>query len=683
MFPITPRGKTPLTQNGFKDATNEAEVVREWWTRWPSANIGLATGSLYRSGHGGLWQSTGTSADVSLQVGEESGLLVIDIDPRNGGTVPEGLPTTLTAVTGGGGLHYYYTYNPQLVGVGQGFRKVLSTGVDIKAEGGYVIIPPSLTESNYRYLREDAHIEACPDWLLEACQKPHNENLRVETGGVGSDPTDTRPGSIFNRTASWSDILEPHGWVAVYRQDEEVFWRRPGKNEGISATTNYSSSGLFHCFTTSTEFDSGAAYSPFAVYSQLNYGGDFSAAAQSLNADTAITTANLTKREEYTFEPAFPEGHFVTEYISYASKQTDAPREYHEAAALVLLALVTSQCKAKLSPYPSGLATNLYISLVGSTTRSRKSTAQKIALDLAKAVVPAAILPNRATPEALIKALSNKHGIATVWMPDEFGVALAEIYNRDFLSGLEELLLTIYGGDNYEYQRSNDALYIRDPHTSILAASTPESISRSGATALESGLLPRFAVVYPKVLPEPRAVTNASTNLAVERAHLISRLFQIQQWANVNKEITFTDDALRALNESEVHMGSGAGSGRLPTMLYKSAILSLAGTQRRGQDENMVGTIEAETATHVVARWKQGVESLLPLLYKGGSDPAMEAQMEFALGVLRNENGQAPRTVVARAISTTKGKLDVIEQTLLDRGLITLNTQGGKVWVIR
>jgi len=668
VFPLVPGGKEPLTEHGFKDATTDSETIVAWWTRWPSANIGRWLGyNAYGSG-------------------DEASTLVIDIDPRNGGVVPEELPLTLTCLTGGGGYHYYYSYLPNNVG-GQGFRKVLQDGVDIKASRGYVVLPPSVTESVYQWDVEEVPLTPCPDWLLKACQKPSDANLTPEMGSVVDDPTDTRPGTLFNRTARIEDILEPHGWTRVYTQGVESFWRRPGKSEGISATYNYNGSKLFHVFTSSTELEPDQAYSLFGLYAALEYGGDYREAALSLETTRLTASANLVQPEEYSFEHAYPAGHFVTAYIEYASKQTDAPTEYHESAALSLLALATSHCKAELAPYPTGLSSNLYVSLVGTTTRSRKSTAQKIAGDIAKAVSPGSILPNRATPEALIKALAGKSGIPTIWMPDEFGVSLAEIYNRDYLKSLEELLLTLYAGEDYTYERSMDVLRIREPHLSILAAGTPESIGRAGATAAESGLLPRFAVVYPKVLPTPRVVTTTPEGLAVERASLISRLQQIMQWANTHKEITFDQEALSILNEAELRLVNSSGGQRLPTMLYKVALLGLAGAVvgRGGasihpSSECRVGRVSALSAVSVVERWRQGMERLIPLLYKGGADPAFEKQLELAMVTLNEHGGTAARPEVARALTTTKGKLDVIEQTLMDRGMITLIPGEGKVW---
>ena len=81
-------GKHPSTPHGVKDATTDPEQIKSWWAASPDANIGIATGS-------------------------ESGILVLDIDPRNGGAESlkrlekelGPLPNTVTTITGGGGQH--------------------------------------------------------------------------------------------------------------------------------------------------------------------------------------------------------------------------------------------------------------------------------------------------------------------------------------------------------------------------------------------------------------------------------------------------------------------------------------------------------------------------------------------------------------------------------------------------
>ena len=147
VFPCEPLGKRPLTRDGFLDASADAGVVGRWWSRWPGANIGVPTG-------------------------ERSGLLVLDVDPRDGGAasltqleeVLGPLPRTTRARTGGGGEHVFFRYP----GPTQEVRNSASwvgPGIDVRGEGGYVIVPPSRTEGAYGWT-ERAPLAEAPSWLL-------------------------------------------------------------------------------------------------------------------------------------------------------------------------------------------------------------------------------------------------------------------------------------------------------------------------------------------------------------------------------------------------------------------------------------------------------------------------------------------------------------------------------------
>lgn len=91
-----------------------------------------------------------------------------------------------------------------------------------------------------------------------------------------------RPGDRFNAQGSWEDLLPRYGWVLVRYVGEEGQWRRPGKETGISATTNYQGSDLLYVFSSSTCFESRCGYSKFHAYTILAHEGNFSAAAKVL-----------------------------------------------------------------------------------------------------------------------------------------------------------------------------------------------------------------------------------------------------------------------------------------------------------------------------------------------------------------------------------------------------------------
>ena len=122
IFPLKPGSKVPLTARGYKDASNDPEQVRQWWTQWPDANISLPTGKI-------------------------NGFFVVDID----GAYPEGwppLPDT-TVVKTRRGFHHYYHY-PEGQDVPSA-NKLLKQAVDIKSDGGYIVAPPSIHSEGGRY----------------------------------------------------------------------------------------------------------------------------------------------------------------------------------------------------------------------------------------------------------------------------------------------------------------------------------------------------------------------------------------------------------------------------------------------------------------------------------------------------------------------------------------------------
>lgn len=118
-------GKHPRTRRGLKDATSDEGQIREWWSRWPRANIAVVTG-----------------------VG--SGLLVVDIDgPKGERSATElDLPPTVEARTGRkGGRHLFYACAEEV----RSTKGLLGDGIDTRCRGGYVVAPPSLHRSGRRY----------------------------------------------------------------------------------------------------------------------------------------------------------------------------------------------------------------------------------------------------------------------------------------------------------------------------------------------------------------------------------------------------------------------------------------------------------------------------------------------------------------------------------------------------
>jgi hypothetical protein len=156
-------GKHPKTFGGLKEASTDPEIIKRWWQADPLANIGGVTGGAVR-------------------------LLGVDCDPRHGGDASlhdlveahgsEWLET-LQVKTGGSGHHFFYTY-PADVELGNTVNK-LAPGIDTRAEGGYVVMAPSLHASLNRYaLANMKQTKPAPDWMIEELQRaPGTEPAKV------------------------------------------------------------------------------------------------------------------------------------------------------------------------------------------------------------------------------------------------------------------------------------------------------------------------------------------------------------------------------------------------------------------------------------------------------------------------------------------------------------------------
>ncbi len=157
-------GKHPLNPNGLTGATTDATQIVSWWAQWPWANIGIATGRI-------------------------SGLAVLDIDPRNDGfnSMPAlSLPDTLTARTGSGGLHLYYRLKHALR-----VRHAIRPGIDLQADGAYVVAPPSMhRQGSYCWLSERPIVDLPVTILggIAAANEPATDALPPQTHGSIIEP---------------------------------------------------------------------------------------------------------------------------------------------------------------------------------------------------------------------------------------------------------------------------------------------------------------------------------------------------------------------------------------------------------------------------------------------------------------------------------------------------------------
>ncbi|MDQ3687726.1 MAG: bifunctional DNA primase/polymerase [Acidobacteriota bacterium] len=184
VFPLKSREKIPLgrlTPNGCKNATTDEAVISRWFEAEPRANLAVAMGGKLR-------------------------LLGVDMDSRHGGnaslydlceTHGEAWLDTFTVKTGDNGRHFYFRL-PEGVEV---HRAKLAPGIDIKAEGGYLVAPPSIHPNGNRYeVEKNTYIAEAPPWLVkELTRRPEEPPAKVIDFQERRDATGNFGTRIFHK----------------------------------------------------------------------------------------------------------------------------------------------------------------------------------------------------------------------------------------------------------------------------------------------------------------------------------------------------------------------------------------------------------------------------------------------------------------------------------------------------
>lgn len=183
VFPVK-RDKTPATPHGFKDASTAPLQIESWWERDPDYGVGCPAG-------------------------RESGFFVLDLDVKGDG--PQQFSDLLQrynggvdlftrqSKTGGGGYHHFFLY-PEARNITNSSGS-LPSGMDVRGEGGYVVLPPSAHSSGSRYewIRTD-DLQPAPEWLVElVTTKPDKGVERPNrTGDETIIPEGTRNNTLMS-----------------------------------------------------------------------------------------------------------------------------------------------------------------------------------------------------------------------------------------------------------------------------------------------------------------------------------------------------------------------------------------------------------------------------------------------------------------------------------------------------
>jgi len=151
--------KHPRIKKWQESGTTEPKNIRRWWRKWPDANIGILTGA-------------------------KSGLVVLDVDDgcdRPGSEElarirkQHGVEPTYS-ITTGKGSHLYFRH-PGTTVVGK--VKLFGAGLDVRADGNYVVAAPSMHANGTRYaiVNGDVPLATMPLWLMQETIKGTEQEI--------------------------------------------------------------------------------------------------------------------------------------------------------------------------------------------------------------------------------------------------------------------------------------------------------------------------------------------------------------------------------------------------------------------------------------------------------------------------------------------------------------------------
>lgn len=521
VFPLSPGSKKPFEgSNGFKDATTDEEQIIEWWSATPDANIGIAT----------------------------EGLVVIDVDGadnswlRDESNLLTELGQNAICVTPRGGAHYYFTQFPNQPVSSSGGK--VAPNVDIRADGGYVVAPPSYVkddekgiEGDYRWcfplqLEMRSELTPLPTWMYRAIYEGHTPTQEVLQSGN----------------------MIPMGQrnVALTRLAGVV--RRYGCNEGeIRAFIRTVNSQRCAEPLSNTEVDgiarSVSRYAPdqTSVAMVENWSG------QDMEKPD-VDPGGIPK--ELMQVPGLI-GEIIEYNLATAFKKQP---ELALAAALCLMSVITG--RRVEDNY--GTRTNLYVfGVAGSGAgkeHARKLNKKILTLAGGEDYIGAEGFASHA---GIISAVEDQPAI--LFQIDEFGRLLKTLKNpgsSPHLYGIITNLLKLYTSANSQfvgdaYADTSKIKRIKEPHAVVYGTTVPESFFE-GLTieSLSDGFLSRTLCFFSEVdLPEPTPVKRQEMpETIIEQVRAWLQFQPGGNLASVNPqpyEMEMTDEAFQIFTEVE------------------------------------------------------------------------------------------------------------------------------------
>jgi predicted transcriptional regulator len=420
---------------------------------------------------------------------------------------------------------------------------------------------------------------------------------------------------------------------------------------------------------------------------------------------------------------------WLEQYLDWAGTTgSQTPMIFHQAAGLWLLSVAIGRRLYGEAPWGVRIFPNMYAMLIASTTFYRKSTAFKLAEQVARQAIPHMLMPTPGSPERFQEALAGRlpgnfdqltstqkerltkatpFAAQRGLLKDEVAGLFGAINRKEYMVGMKDLLMELYDCPDFSDKDTQSGLTsVENAALSILGVTTPAGLAAAVSDAdWDNGLLIRFALLTPEpdyeerppadvYQPVPQALVEGlralHTKLPVPQATEsgLSAPPALRLDVRCWPECQAYGDRLRRLcdprRDTELDERLKGVYGRLHVHAFKLATLFAALDWLDTQDDVPVVNDDHWRNGEIIAEsWRASAHRLLDQLDRTGEAIQERRQQDKLLRAIRQTGaGGANLRSLYRSLNLTAKKARQLAEDLARAGLVVERRNGKAEWYI-
>lgn len=696
VFPCASGGKEPHRcisseqgeAAGFKKATTNKDQIKTWWTKYPSANIGIATGIV------------------------SGGLLVIDIDDQHDGydSIVElkrkgfVFPETLTSNTPSGGMHLYYLVDEEIRS-----QTGVFAGIDIRCDGGYVVAPPSkrkepkgfyiwdgeTTPLERRKELGDKWISPAPKWLLDIAKGNiaiNNKTVSVSSSGdffdgydpktIGDEFDESQQASTGTRNQTLARFVGH--WLAKGIDSPYELLGRAIDWDSRNSPPILNSEGLENGLkeikrTISSIYSSHKRKNP------------------ELETDPELASKNNNRSRKYLSDKSLNPPGVLGQLVDWVTSQSGTPQRVLALGHSIAFAGAVS---GRSSQTETNLRTNFYCLGVAESGVGKNASRVAISRLAHETGWGNLIRKEKVTSDSALHQLLCGGPVCLAW--DELGIFLTEAEDprggsvkKTVISKMIEIFSQ--AGERYvpgkEYSGDRQQSMCHFPHCCLYGTATPATLAR-GLTphAVETGFLPRVLIFESQTMRPLRAPYKVSPPAwEITNWLLIEREFQKTESTGsdfvfpnssnlINKLISPSREAMRILDQCMIDAddrsveSSQRADGMRPIWARVAEHARKLALLAASCDQS--AQVLAPHAEWAVSLATESALCLIGWIGERVADSLRESHSKRIVSIIRDLGGSASRSqITLQTRWLDRAKRESILADLVESGILTLSSQ--------